>query len=371
MTKSITAEQLWLVHRTALGGVSAATGDQLPETLADNKFPAVKMSHYGMALVMARLANMADPRPPEGLTQWDCESVIHRLRQADLLPPVAPRTAPNQVTDGYHGSITIDDLEKNAKTLSETSKMFQTSACPDNGSGAGFVWGAEKNAAAGALFKRIVELVPNSVGCSLGGPIDRHDDSKTELATLAHSFKAVCEGVAASAPVTLESVAEPLRPEMTVRDLVELPEALIRELCALRGIRLADEPLRVSGAPDASCNATSATHPLIAAIDKAEVVPVSDEENARLSLVAKSDQWVSDAEFRQAVGLASSPTVDEPRIDPNQAAAVKRLEDAMCAGSLLIPGIGIAKIVDYHSRAIETFPPRRTTTLTLELNHNA
>ncbi len=49
----ITAELLWLIHRAALGGVSAATGDKLPETLAENKFKAVKMSHYGMAVVMA------------------------------------------------------------------------------------------------------------------------------------------------------------------------------------------------------------------------------------------------------------------------------------------------------------------------------
>ncbi len=83
--KPITAELLWHIHRTALGGVSGATGAPLPEQLEDVKFIAVKQSHYGMALVIARSTGAEDPPLPQGMTEAERDEVIRRLDEKGFL----------------------------------------------------------------------------------------------------------------------------------------------------------------------------------------------------------------------------------------------------------------------------------------------
>jgi hypothetical protein len=82
----ITAENLWLSHRAALGGVSGATGAALPATLDEVTFPAVRMSHWGMALVLCRNIGHEDPPIPQGMTQAEADVVLARLDDAGLLP---------------------------------------------------------------------------------------------------------------------------------------------------------------------------------------------------------------------------------------------------------------------------------------------
>ena len=86
----ITAENLWLSHRAALGGVSGATGAALPATLDEVTFPAVRMSHWGMALVLCRNLGYEDPPLPQGMTQAEAETVLERLGAAYLLPMSSP-----------------------------------------------------------------------------------------------------------------------------------------------------------------------------------------------------------------------------------------------------------------------------------------
>ena len=86
----ITAERLWLSHRAALGGVSGATGAALPATLDEVTIPAVRMSHWGMAVVLCRNLGHEDPPLPQGMTQAEAETVLARLDKAALLP-WAPR----------------------------------------------------------------------------------------------------------------------------------------------------------------------------------------------------------------------------------------------------------------------------------------
>lgn len=50
--KILSPSEVWLVHRAALGGVAAISGDPLATTLADCKV-SVQESHYAMALAAA------------------------------------------------------------------------------------------------------------------------------------------------------------------------------------------------------------------------------------------------------------------------------------------------------------------------------
>lgn len=338
MNTPITAELLWRVHRTALGGVSAATGDPLPMTLAENKFPAVKMSHWAMTLVHARLTGNVDPPLPDGMTPVEQELVLGRLRDAGLLPEPVPSVEANTIgalvdrvlsppTMGMGGGSKAEEAAQErhkaeCATALRVAYMNHTDAasravlralCPlvgiETGSGsvdlkdaakgmqelakAGQAFGLgtdAKQTTAKALFDRIKDLAPKSVGGNLGQPSAYADhEENTELATLAHSFKAVCEGLAASSPVmaTLESFAEPVRVEttqpeiragVTIWDWGSLSRGAVAALCQARGVStlagssnealmaeamrrglipMADatgsEPIHVDGAPDASC----------------------------------------------------------------------------------------------------------------------
>ena len=65
-TSILTPAEVWLVHRAALGGFSAITGDPLPETLADCKV-GVQEAHYAIAVGAALRAGIAAaevPLPP-------------------------------------------------------------------------------------------------------------------------------------------------------------------------------------------------------------------------------------------------------------------------------------------------------------------
>lgn len=83
---NVTAEKLWLVHRAALGGVSAATGAALPVTLDEVPFPAVKAAHWGMAVVVCRFRLQGDPPLPAGMTAAEAQTILARLDEAGLLP---------------------------------------------------------------------------------------------------------------------------------------------------------------------------------------------------------------------------------------------------------------------------------------------
>ncbi len=51
-----------------------------------------------------------------------------------------------------------------------------------------------------------------------------------------------------------------------------------------------------------------ATHPLLAAIERAPLAAISDEENAILDeIVRTTDAWMTDEEFVASVGLGSTP----------------------------------------------------------------
>jgi len=63
--------------------------------------------------------------------------------------------------------------------------------------------------------------------------------------------------------------------------------------------------------------------------------------------------------------------MDTPHIDPDEEAKVEALIAAISAGSIDLPGIGEASIVASCARVQPTFPPVRTTTLTLVVKHNA
>lgn len=60
-----------------------------------------------------------------------------------------------------------------------------------------------------------------------------------------------------------------------------------------------------------------------------------------------------------------------PQLDPEQVAAVAALQNARASGHIDLPGIGRAKIVSSRAICVETFPPKRTTTLTIEVVHEA
>lgn len=76
---TLTAEDLWLVHRAALGGKSAITGQALPPSLS--VCPAgVKASHYAMALYAAIATGNEEPPVPLGLPADQAESVAAKVR---------------------------------------------------------------------------------------------------------------------------------------------------------------------------------------------------------------------------------------------------------------------------------------------------
>lgn len=60
-----------------------------------------------------------------------------------------------------------------------------------------------------------------------------------------------------------------------------------------------------------------------------------------------------------------------PLIDPNEERAVKALQAIRESGELHVPGVGVGRIVESKSRCLETMPPHRTTTLTIEFKHKA
>lgn len=81
----ITAEEIWKIHRAALGGRSGVTGAQLPLTLAECN-SAVKLSHFGIALGIARRHGLPDPLVPQDVTDEQVKEIHRRLDDAGLLP---------------------------------------------------------------------------------------------------------------------------------------------------------------------------------------------------------------------------------------------------------------------------------------------
>ena len=61
----------------------------------------------------------------------------------------------------------------------------------------------------------------------------------------------------------------------------------------------------------------------------------------------------------------------EPKIDPAHEEAVRQLDIAIAKSEIELPNIGTAKITGQHTRIFETYPPRRVTTLTIEIVHHA
>lgn len=74
----ITAEFMWVQHRSVLGGKSAMSGDELPATLAECK-PGVQEAHYGLAVAAARLYGDEDPAPPPGIMEEAAARVRMRV----------------------------------------------------------------------------------------------------------------------------------------------------------------------------------------------------------------------------------------------------------------------------------------------------
>ena len=46
-------------------------------------------------------------------------------------------------------------------------------------------------------------------------------------------------------------------------------------------------------------------HPLLEAIEKAPLDPISDEENAELDKLAASTEWIPDGEFCEMIGIGN------------------------------------------------------------------
>lgn len=78
MAKTITGEFLWRQHRAILGGKSAITGAALPETLGEC-VPAVRASHWGMALAVCLELGLEEPPVPDGVTAEDATRVRQSL----------------------------------------------------------------------------------------------------------------------------------------------------------------------------------------------------------------------------------------------------------------------------------------------------
>ena len=77
-TNLITAEFLWRQHRAALGGRSAITGAELPQTLAECA-PGVQASHWGMAVAVALALGHDEPPLPPGVTAEEAARVRKSL----------------------------------------------------------------------------------------------------------------------------------------------------------------------------------------------------------------------------------------------------------------------------------------------------
>jgi hypothetical protein len=71
------ADELWQVHRAALGGVSSASGQPLPDRLADAPDGARK-AHYAMARYVAQRFGAAPADKPEHLPD-DVVDEVSRL----------------------------------------------------------------------------------------------------------------------------------------------------------------------------------------------------------------------------------------------------------------------------------------------------
>jgi hypothetical protein len=61
----------------------------------------------------------------------------------------------------------------------------------------------------------------------------------------------------------------------------------------------------------------------------------------------------------------------DPRLDPIEVVRVENMKAAITNGTIELPGIGTAKITGHTGRVLESFPPQRTTIITIELSHSA
>lgn len=72
------ADELWQVHRHALGGVSSASGQPLPQSLADAPEGA-RRAHYAMARYVAQRLGMAPADAPGHLPEGAMDDVTRLL----------------------------------------------------------------------------------------------------------------------------------------------------------------------------------------------------------------------------------------------------------------------------------------------------
>lgn len=74
MTRTITAETLWLVHHASLGGRSSVSGAPLPATLSACPDGA-QAAHWGMALYVAHRMGLEEPPVPPGVSREKADEV--------------------------------------------------------------------------------------------------------------------------------------------------------------------------------------------------------------------------------------------------------------------------------------------------------
>lgn len=72
------ADELWQVHRAALGGVSSASGQPLPQSLAEAPDGA-RRAHYALARYVAQRLGMAPADAPEHLPEGAADEVAKLL----------------------------------------------------------------------------------------------------------------------------------------------------------------------------------------------------------------------------------------------------------------------------------------------------
>ena len=72
------ADELWQVHRQALGGVSSASGQPLPQSLADAPEGA-RRAHYAMARYVAQRLGAAPADAPGHLPEGAIDDVTRLL----------------------------------------------------------------------------------------------------------------------------------------------------------------------------------------------------------------------------------------------------------------------------------------------------
>jgi hypothetical protein len=69
------AAVLWNVHRDALHGASAYTGELLPEDLSSRR-STVQAAHHAMACFCALVCGAQPPAPPESLSDGEAERAL-------------------------------------------------------------------------------------------------------------------------------------------------------------------------------------------------------------------------------------------------------------------------------------------------------